>query len=52
MDLAAGMMLEQVEATIERSDATTLDDVVVCSRRSGLLNESFSFTFLYHQVRS
>lgn len=39
MDLAAGMMLERVEVIIERSDAITLDDVVVCSRRSGLLNK-------------
>lgn len=41
MDLAEGMMLERAEVTIERSDAIALGDVVVCSRRSGLLNKSF-----------
>lgn len=40
MDLAEGMMLERVEATIERSDAIPVGDVVVCSRRSEFLNKT------------
>jgi len=39
-------MLERVEVTIERSDAITLGDVVVRSRRSGLLNNSFQLYVL------
>lgn len=44
--LAEGMMLERAEATIERSDAITLGDVVVWSRSSGLLNTSFQLYVL------
>jgi len=40
------MMLERAEATIERSDAITLGDVVVWSRSSGLLNTSFQLYVL------